>query len=138
MSGHLAATGAALCRRDAAAAAEALRRLRDMDRLLAAAPSLAQHLTALQRRSRPSRPPIADHETDLHELGVVVSTLAAAVTRLQRPLTAVGQAGRAARHNLDLPGTVVMTQVRTIASNPLRASGIDRSDPNRLVRDASR
>ncbi|MBE1490988.1 FUSC family protein [Plantactinospora soyae] len=54
----------------------------------------------------------------------------------ERALRAVSEAGRAHADGVGFSGTVVVAQVRTTASDLLRASGIERMEANRLVRRA--
>ncbi|ASW56948.1 FUSC family protein [Plantactinospora sp. KBS50] len=54
----------------------------------------------------------------------------------ERALRAVGEAGRAYADGVGFSGSVVVAQLRTTASDLLRASGIDRIEANRQVRRA--
>jgi hypothetical protein len=54
----------------------------------------------------------------------------------ERALRAASEAGRAYADGVGFSGTVVVAQVRTIASDLLRAGGIERTEANRLVRRA--
>ncbi|GAB3150727.1 hypothetical protein GCM10027290_38730 [Micromonospora sonneratiae] len=51
-----------------------------------------------------------------------------------KALQAVGSAGAACAEGLGFHGTVVAAQIRTIAHDLLRATGLDRADARRLVR----
>jgi uncharacterized membrane protein YgaE (UPF0421/DUF939 family) len=54
----------------------------------------------------------------------------------ERALRAVSEAGRAYADGVGFSGSVVVAQIRTTASDLLRASGIERVEANRLVRRA--
>ncbi|MEH0938656.1 hypothetical protein [Micromonospora psammae] len=55
----------------------------------------------------------------------------------QRSLVAVCQASEAHRTGLGLSGTAVVALVRTVAGELLRATAIERTDANRMVRQAA-
>jgi uncharacterized membrane protein YgaE (UPF0421/DUF939 family) len=54
----------------------------------------------------------------------------------ERALRAVSEAGRAYADGVGFSGSVVVAQIRTTASDLLRASGVERVEANRLVRRA--
>ncbi|WP_244367176.1 FUSC family protein [Micromonospora echinofusca] len=54
----------------------------------------------------------------------------------ERLMQAVCQAGRAYREGVGFSGSVVIAQVRTAASDLIKASGLDQDEANRLVREA--
>jgi uncharacterized membrane protein YgaE (UPF0421/DUF939 family) len=54
----------------------------------------------------------------------------------EQALTAVREAGRAYAEGVSFSGSVVVAQVRTAASDLLKASGLDQGEANRLVRHA--
>jgi uncharacterized membrane protein YgaE (UPF0421/DUF939 family) len=54
----------------------------------------------------------------------------------ERVLRAVSAAGRAYSEGVGFSGSVVIAQIRTTASDVLRATGVERTEANRLVRQA--
>jgi uncharacterized membrane protein YgaE (UPF0421/DUF939 family) len=66
------------------------------------------------------------------ELGVGLEPEAAR----ERVLRAVSAAGRAYSEGVGFSGSVVIAQIRTTASDVLRATGVERIEANRLVRQA--
>jgi hypothetical protein len=102
---------------------------------------------ALIRRSVTA---LEDGESVPKPLAAAVSLLAEAVRLLhselaagtepegarQRALRAVCEAGRAYDEGVGFSGSVVVAQVRTTASDLVRATGIERVEANRLVRRA--
>ncbi|SCF18567.1 hypothetical protein GA0074695_4123 [Micromonospora viridifaciens] len=101
--------------------------------------------------ARRARTAIEDHERLPPALAGAVGDLATAVQELyvsfsheqepdgarHRSVEAACRAGQAQRDGLDLSGTAVMAQVRSMCSDLLRATGIPRSDANRLIRQAA-
>ncbi|RKR88850.1 uncharacterized membrane protein YgaE (UPF0421/DUF939 family) [Micromonospora pisi] len=76
---------------------------------------------------------LADAVRLLHqELGAGLEPEAAR----ERVLRAVSAAGRAYSEGVGFSGSVVVAQVRTTASDVLRATGLERTEANRLVRRA--
>ena len=174
----------ALTERDAAAAEQALTRLRginkDFDQMrealsgaqevVALAPArwhrrqvVAAYANAVEHMDRAalnskalirrSVTVIEDGEPVPPELPSSIGQLAEAVRRYRREfvgrrvprearhcaLLGVSQAGTAYRRGVGLSGTVVVAQIRTVTSDLLRATGIDKDEANRLVhRVASR
>ncbi|MFI6243184.1 aromatic acid exporter family protein [Micromonospora sp. NPDC050795] len=55
----------------------------------------------------------------------------------ERVLHAVREAGAACRQDLGFSGTIVVSQLRTAASDLLRATGVSRDEARRLVRQAA-
>ncbi|SCL73559.1 FUSC family protein [Micromonospora peucetia] len=55
----------------------------------------------------------------------------------ERVLVAVREAGEACRHDLGFSGTIVVSQLRTIANDLLRATGVPRDEARRMVRRAA-
>lgn len=115
----------------------------------------AEHLNravlASRGHTRKSIALIGDGEALSPHLPEAVTSLGQAVRDLQqdfaagrephqtrhRSLTAVCQASDARRSGLGLSGTAVVALVRTIAGELLQATTIDRTDANRLVRQAA-
>ncbi|NES13566.1 MULTISPECIES: aromatic acid exporter family protein [Micromonospora] len=54
-----------------------------------------------------------------------------------RVLDAVREAGRACRQDVGFSGTIVVSQLRTVANDLLRATGVPRDEARRLVRRAA-
>jgi uncharacterized membrane protein YgaE (UPF0421/DUF939 family) len=93
---------------------------------------------------------LEDSEPVPPSLPLAVSQLADAVRQLlqelgtgvepegarERALRAVNEAGRAYADGVGFSGSVVVAQVRTTASDLLRATGIEKDEANRLVRRA--
>ncbi|MGC5333436.1 hypothetical protein [Micromonospora sp. DT62] len=52
-------------------------------------------------------------------------------------LAAVREAGEAWRQDMGFSGTIVVSQLRTIANDLLRATGVPRDEARRLVRRAA-
>ncbi|MEO3742834.1 FUSC family protein [Plantactinospora sp. B5E13] len=94
---------------------------------------------------------LEDDEPVPEELATAVALLADAVKLLRKDLgigiepeaareqalQAIGQAGRAYDEGVGFSGSVVVAQVRTAGSDVLRATGIERTEANRLVRLAA-
>ncbi|MEH0970779.1 FUSC family protein [Micromonospora sp. CPCC 205546] len=55
----------------------------------------------------------------------------------ERVLAAVREAGEACRQDMGFSGTIVVSQLRTIANDLLRATGVPRDEARRLVRRAA-
>ncbi|MEU8047537.1 FUSC family protein [Micromonospora echinofusca] len=55
----------------------------------------------------------------------------------ERVLVAVWEAGEACRQDMGFSGTIVVSQLRTIANDLLRATGVPRDEARRLVRRAA-
>ncbi|MCT2276784.1 FUSC family protein [Micromonospora chalcea] len=55
----------------------------------------------------------------------------------ERVLAAVREAGKACRQDIGFSGTIIVSQLRTIANDLLRATGVPRDEARRLVRRAA-
>ncbi|RKN39608.1 FUSC family protein [Micromonospora endolithica] len=55
----------------------------------------------------------------------------------ERVLTAVREAGEACRQDMGFSGTIVVSQLRTVANDLLRATGVPRDEARRMVRRAA-
>jgi uncharacterized membrane protein YgaE (UPF0421/DUF939 family) len=94
---------------------------------------------------------LEDEEPVPEEMSAAVALLAESVRLLRKDLglgvrpeaareqalQAIGQAGRAYAEGVGFSGSVVIAQVRTTGSDVLRATGIERTEANRLVRRAA-
>jgi uncharacterized membrane protein YgaE (UPF0421/DUF939 family) len=93
--------------------------IEDEEPVPAALPSAVRHLADAVRQL-------------LHELGRGAEPEGAR----ERSLRAVSEAGRAYAEGVGFSGSVVVAQLRTTASDLLRATGIERAEANRQVRKA--
>ncbi|MGK5522532.1 FUSC family protein [Micromonospora sp. URMC 107] len=59
------------------------------------------------------------------------------VAARERVLVAVREAGEACRQDMGFSGTIVVSQLRTVANDLLRATGVPRDEARRLVRRAA-